>query len=81
MPEGDSLKGFYLGFEFHEFRLYSFMSIAKQGSFKDIKAFLDKFKLFRLLAHLPMLKAFRVIPAPMYADMRFAISSFQTSAR
>jgi len=49
------------------------MSIAKQGSFKDIKAFLDKFKLFRLLAHLPMLKAFRVIPAPMYADMRFAM--------
>ena len=40
-----------------------------------------RFSIFRLLAHLPMLKAFRVIPAPMYAEMRFAISSFQTSAR
>lgn len=82
MPDGYAFEGVYFRFEFDEFRFESFMTVAVDGVFEGFEAFCDVFDfLFKYFVHLPSVNAFLVIPAPMYAEIKFAISSFQTSAK
>lgn len=58
------------------------MSVAVDGVFEGFQAFYDVLDfLFKNFVHLPSVNAFLVMPAPMYAEIKFAISSFQTSAK
>ena len=82
LPDGDFFESFDFRFEFDEFCLQSLMAVAVNGVFEGFEAFCDVLDfLFEDFVHLPSVNAFLVIPAPMYAEIKFAISSFQTSAK
>lgn len=82
LPDGYAFEGVYFRFEFDEFRFQSLMAVAVDGVFEGFEAFGYVFDfLFEDFVHLPSVNAFLVMPAPMYAEIRLAISSFQTSAK
>lgn len=82
LPDGYAFEGVYFRFEFYEFRFQSLMSVAVDCMFQCFQAFHDVLDfLFKDFVHFPSVNAFLVIPAPMYAEIKFAISSFQTSAK
>lgn len=82
LPDGYAFEGVYFRFEFDEFRLQSLMAVAVDCVFKVVETFYDMLDfLFKYFVHLPSVNAFLVMPAPMYAEIKFAISSFQTPAK